>query len=241
MKNNHWGNVTTLISYIYLDEFEIDGLYSQLYPNILQETITYETKKNNSINGSINGSVLRMVETEGVLEHSSDTICSSEIQTKVSIEHKTNVIIKHVCDNHLYSLFDIIKESTFAHSMLRGRIVAGYARFLLTTIYDSEDKRVELTTIGSNFDKKNSTLILESGNRKNIRDMRVEEWSDCYEDYSQSNKYGIEMHLGGNKIRREFRHLTSNIKEGKMFDFSILGQISYSGADQYLIKPFAIW
>lgn len=57
----------------------------------------------------------------------------------------------------------------------------------------------------------------------------------------QSKEYGIEMHLGGNKIRREIRHLTKNIKEGKVFDFSVLGQISYSGANQYMVKPFAIW
>ena len=71
--------------------------------------------------------------------------------------------------------------------------------------------------------------------------MKLEESTDCYEDYFQSKEYGIEMHLGGNKIRREIRHLTKNIKEGKVFDFSVLGQISYSGANQYLIKPFAIW
>lgn len=241
MKNNHMNDVITLKSYIYLDEFEIDSLYNQLYPNILQETITYETKKNSNLNGSINGSALGMIEAEGVVGHSSDILYASEIQTKVSIEYKANVIIKHICDNRLNSLFDIIRESCHSHSMLRGRIIAGYASFLLAAIYDSEDKFIELRSIKNNFEKKDSTFILESGDRKSIRDLRLVEGTDCYEDYFQSKEYGVEMHLGGNKIRREIRHLTKNIKEGKVFDFSFLGQISYAGTNQYSIKPFAIW
>lgn len=43
--NNNDEIVTTLKSYIYLDEFEINALYNQLYPNILEETIVYETQK----------------------------------------------------------------------------------------------------------------------------------------------------------------------------------------------------
>lgn len=241
MKKSGMNDVITLKSYIYLDEFEINSLYNQLYPDILQETITYEAKKNNNLNGSVNGAALGLIEAEGTVEHSSDTLYSSEIQTKKSIEYKANVIIKHICDNRLNSLFDIIKESCHSHSMLRGRIIAGYASFLLTTIYDSDDKLIELRSIRNNFEKKNTTFILESGDRKSIRDLKLEEGTDCYEDYFQSKEYGIEMHLGGNKIRREIRHLTRNIKEGKVFDFSVLGQISYAGANQYLVKPFAIW
>ena len=241
MKKSSMNEVVALKSYIYMDEFEINSLYNQLYPDILQETVTYETKKNNNINGSVNGSALGIVNAEGVMGHSSDTIYSSEIQTKTSIEYKSNTIIKHICDNCLNSLFDIIDESCRSHSMLRGRIVTGYASFLLTTIYDSEDKLIDLRSLSNNFEKKNTTFILESGDRKSIRDLKLEESTDCYKDYFQSKEYGIEMHLGGNKIRREIRHLTKNIKEGKVFDFSVLGQISYSGANQYLVKPFAIW
>lgn len=123
-------DIVTLKSYIYMDEFEINGLYNQLYPDILQETVTYETKKNNNINGSVNGSALGIVDVEGVIGHSSDAMYSNEIQTKTSIEFKSNTIIKHICDNCLNSLFDIIEESCHSHSMLRGRIIAGYASAL---------------------------------------------------------------------------------------------------------------
>lgn len=241
MANNYMNSVTTLKSYIYLDECEINGLYSQLYPDILQETTTYEIKKNSNLNGSISGTVLGMIGAEGEIEHSSDTSFSGEIQTKIAIEYKTNMIIQHVCDNHLYSLFDIIAESCQSHSMLPGRIVAGYASFYLSAIYDSDDGQIELRSIKNSFVKKDTTFILESGNRKYIKELRLDEATDCYEDYSQSKKYGIEMHLGGNKIRREIRHLTGNIKEGKAFNFCVLGHISHSGMNQYSIKPFAIW
>lgn len=241
MKSKVANNVVTLKSYIYLDEFEINSLYNQLYPNILQETITYETKKNTNLNGTINGSALGMIEAEGMVGHSSDTLCASEIQTKVSIEYKANVLIKHICDNQVNALFDIIDESCSLHLLPQGGIIAGYAHFLLTTIYDSKDKRIELRSIKNNFKKKNATFILESGDRKSIHDLKIKEETDCYEDYFQSQKYGIEMHLGGNKMRREIRHLTSSIKEGKMFNFSVLGQLSYAGMNQYLIKPFAVW
>ncbi len=39
-----------LRSYIYLDEYEINNLYSQLYPDVLQEVIRYEVKQNNNSN-----------------------------------------------------------------------------------------------------------------------------------------------------------------------------------------------
>lgn len=234
-------SVVTLKSYIYLDEFEINGLYNQLYPDVLQETTTYKVNKNTGLAGSINGSVLGMIETEGGIEHSSDTSFSGEIQTKVAIEYKANVIIQHVCDNHLYSLFDIIARARQSQSMLPGRIVAGYASFYLTTIYDSKDMLIELHNIKNGFIKENATFILESGDRQKIRELRLDEGTDCYEDYSQSKEYGIEMHLGGSKIRREIRHLTRNIKEGKVFNFSVLGQLSHAGTNQYYIKPFAIW
>lgn len=97
--NTSKNSVITLKSYFYLDEFEINGLYNQLYPDVLQETTTYKVNKNTDLAGSINGSVLGMIETEGGIEHSSDTSFSGEIQTKVAIEYKTNVIIQHVCDN----------------------------------------------------------------------------------------------------------------------------------------------
>ncbi len=241
MANNYTNSVTTLKSYIYLDEFEINGLYNQLYPDILQETTTYGIKNNNNLNGSISGTVLGMIGAEGEVEHSADASFSGEIQTKIAIEYKANVIIQHVCDNHLYSLFDIIAESCQSHSMLRGRIIAGYAGFYLTAIYDSEDYFIELRSIKNSFVKKDATFILESGDRNYIRALQLDEGTDCYEDYSQSGKYGIEMHLGGNKIRREIRHLTRNIKEGKVFNFCVLGQISHAGLNQYSIKPFAIW
>lgn len=234
-------NVDTLKSYIYLDEFEINGLYNQLHPNVLQETTTYAVNKSTGLTGSISGSVLGMVETGGDVEHSSDTSFSNEIQTKVAIEYKTNVIIQHVCDNHLCSLFNIIAEAHQSRSLLSGRIVAGYASFYLTAIYDSDDVLIELQNVKNGFVKENATFILESGDRKKIKELNLDEGTDCYEDYSQSKRYGIEMHLGGNKIRREIRHLTQNIKEGKVFYFSVLGQLSHAGINQYYIKPFAIW
>ncbi len=234
-------NVITLKSYVYLDELEINGLYHQLYPDIIHETVTYATTQNDNLSGAVKGSVLSMIGAEGSTEHSSGSSRSSETQARIAIEHKANVIIQHVCDNRLRSLFDIIEESCRSHSMLRGLIIAGYAGFYLTTIYDSEDKLIELRNIENNFEKKGATFILESGDRKRIRELRLDDGTDCYEDYFQSQKYGIEMHLGGSKIRREIRHLTTNIKEGKVFDFSVLGQISYAGINQYLIKPFAIW
>lgn len=241
MKSKVANNEVTLKSYIYLDEFEINALYNQLYADISQETIKYEKKKNSNINSSINGLFLGMVGAEGGIDHLSDTSYSKEFQTQISIEYKTNVVIKHICNDSICSLFDIISESHTSKSILKGQIIAGYASFLLTTIYDSEDKRIELRSIKNNFKKKNTTFILESGDRKSVHNLKTQESTDCYGYYFQDKQYGIEMHLGGNKIRREIRHLTSNIKEGKMFNFSVLGQLSYAGRNQYLIKPFAIW
>lgn len=137
---------------------------------------------------------------------------------------------------------NIIDTAKKNHSLFRGRIVVGYATFALTQIYDKEDRLIELTYLSNNFNKKDSTFILESGCRKSLEELRISEESDYYEAYSASiGKYGLEMHMSGNKMRREVRHLTQLIKKGKAFDFTVLGQLSCAGGIYYSIKPFAIW
>lgn len=234
--------VTTLKSYIYLDEVEINGLYYQIYPNILEETTTYESKKNNDINGVVGGSFFDMVKADVELQHSSDNNYLSEIKTSISVEHKTNVIIKDICENRFKHLDDIVETANASHSLLRGRIIVGYAAFVLTQIYDSENRLIDLDNISNNFDRKNATFILESGCRNQLERLRMVEETDFYRTYySTYGKYGYEMHMSGNKIRRDIRHLTQVIKRGKMFNFTVLGHISYAGESQYAIKPFAIW
>ena len=230
-----------LRSYIYLDEYEINNLYSQLYPDVLQEVIRYEVKQNNNSNCAISGSALGVIATCGKMDNLSGASYTSEILTKISTDYKTNLIIKHVCNDCIYSLNEIISRFNDPRLILPGQIIVGYANFYLTQIYDVEDKPIPLHGIKNNFSKKGTTFILESGNREAIRKLRLEESTDCYEDYFQSEIFGIEMHFGGEKLRREIRHLTETIKEGKVFRCSILGQISYCGMNQYFIKPFAVW
>lgn len=232
----------TLKSYIYLDEFEINALYNQLHVNILEQTSTYETQKSSNLDGEVNGTIAELLSVGGNLSCSKGKNIINEIKTIIPIERKTNIIIQHVCNNHLKPLENIIDTEKKNHSLFNGRIVAGHATFALTQIYDKEDRLIDLTLLSNNFDKRDATFILESGCRKNLEQFRVSEESDFYKKYSTSvDKYGIEMHMGGNKMRREVRHLTQLIKKGKAFEFGVLGQISYAGDIYYSIKPFAIW
>lgn len=241
--NNNDEIVITLKSYIYLDEFEINGLYNQIYPNILEETTKYESKKNNALDGNVGGSVLGVINAQGALKHTSDNSVSNEVKTNVPIEYKANVLIQHVCNNQLKHLSDVIEIAKAANSLLRGRIIAGFAMFGLMLIYDSKDQLIELHTLSNNFDRKNSTFVLESGCRKELEKLGLIDESDFYYGTRSANegKYGFEMHMSGNKIRREVRHLTQVIKRGKAFNFAVLGHLSYAGANQYSIKPFAVW
>lgn len=234
--------VTTLKSYIYLDEFEINALYNQLFPNILEETFICETQNSGGMEGNVGGSILEVVSADGTLNYSHGKSVINEVKKSISIEYKTNVLIQHICNNHLKSLEEVIDIAKNNKSLLRGRIVVGYATFGLTHIYDSQDRLINLAKIPYNFNKKDSTFILESGCRKNLKELSVREDSDYYEAYSTiTGKYGLEMHMSGNKMRREVRHLTQVIKMGKAFDFVVLGQLSYAGDIHYSIKPFAVW
>lgn len=234
--------VTTLKSYIYLDEFEINALYNQLFPNILEETLICETQNSGGLEGNVGGSILDAVSADGALNYSHSKNTTKEIKTTVSIEHKANVLIQHICNNRLKSLEEVIDIAKNNKSLLRGRIVVGYATFGLTYIYDSQDRLIDLMKIPYNFNKKDTTFILESGRRNNLKELSVNEDGSYYEAYSASaGKYGLEMHMSGNKIRRETRHLTRVIKKGKSFDFTVLGQLSYAGDIHYSIKPFAVW
>jgi len=234
--------VAILKSYIYLDEFEINALYNQLFPNILEETVICETQNSGGLEGNVGGSILDTLSADGALNYSHSKNTTKEIKTVVSIEHKANVLIQHICNNQLKSLEEVIDIAKNSKSLLRGRIVVGYATFGLSYIYDSQDRLIDLMKMPYSFNKKDTTFILESGCRKTLKELSVSEETDYYEAFSAiTGKYGIEMHMSGNKMRREVRHLTQVIKKGKAFDFMVLGQLSYAGDIHYSIKPFAVW
>ncbi|MCL2153085.1 MAG: hypothetical protein FWH57_09040 [Oscillospiraceae bacterium] len=235
-------HVTTLKSYIYLDEAEISGLYNQLYPNVIEKVTSTGKRSDNSLDGSLGGSVFGVVKADGSYETNIEKNTTSETKETIPIERKANIIVAHVCNNKLRPLESIIDILRDSNSMLRGSIVAGFATFALTYLYDENEKLIDLATCPHNGDVKKYTLILESGCTKNVTDLKLNQKGDYYETSgTKGDKYGIEMHLGGEKMRREIRHLTYLVRNGKAFNFALLGHISHAGDKYYSIKPFAIW
>lgn len=247
---NHVMNdsITTLKSYIYLDEPEINGLYSQLYEDVIEQTISVGRKSSNSVDGTIGGTAFGIIKAEGTFEHSNDKDISDEIKTHISVQRKANILVSHVCNNHIPSLQSLIVSANASGSLMRGRIIVGYGVFALTALWDADDKIVDLSKLGHNFNVKSSTLVLESGNTNNIHEMAFDlsvshnQSHDVYDQpYKILGKYGIEMWIGGDKMRRELRHLTNSITRGKTFHLVVLGQLTWVGGQYYSIKPFAIW
>lgn len=236
-------SVTTLKSYLYLDEIEINELYSQLYEDVVEKTVKKTSKHNDSVDGSLEGNVFGLVKADGSYKQGSDCEETTEIRTRLSVARKANILVSYVCNNRIHSIDEVIRSSINSNILMRGRIIVGYGQFALTSIWDNNNQPIDLmSSKGNYYDIKSSTLVLERGATHSINEMvRYNDNDHDAHPSEMRSPYCIEMRMGGDKMRRELRHLTNTIRKGKSFHLIVLGQLSCAGGKYYAIKPFAVW
>lgn len=235
------GEHKMLRNYIYIDENSINGLYNQLYDNVLEETVSVQKKHENEIKGSVgtSGIMKSVVNIEGNYDLTLDSQKTSEKKIVLTLEKKVNALITVVSDNKCEYIKYILDEN---HPLEDSLIFVGKALFTLTALYDKEGMKTELHNYLMEYYTQNPSLVLESGTTSHVKKYSYHE-SDKYYNLMryEKMKYGLSMHMGGDKIRQSIRHLTHNIEFGKKFMFNVFGELYSNGSVSYSIKPFAIW
>lgn len=229
-------------NYIYLDEESIQGLYSQIYDNVLDEKISVENSYKGDVNGEIEatGLINSLVGLGADIGVEGSIQKISEKHFGLSIQKKTNLLISKLSNDVCVKIKDILDEK---HPLKNSIIFVGEALFTLTAVYDKNGVKTKLDGCLCKYYNENPSLILKSGSIYNL-DMSCENSKDDnYELIKEFGdmKYDITMHMGGDKIKESIRHLTHHIEFGKKFLFRIFGEIFYNGNFSYAIKPFAIW
>lgn len=233
----------TLRNYIYLDEEVIQGLYNQIYDNIIDEKVLTQNNFKGDIDGEVGTSGIVKSMLDAGVEFNTEYVLQrvNEKQLQLSIEKKTNLLISKISNDKIVKIKDILDEK---HPLQESIIFVGKALFTLTALYDQNGLKTDLSGSLITYYNQNPSMILETGSTFNINKYSsYEEYNDDYFDMKEYEdmKYGVIMNLGEKKIRQSIRHLTFHIKFGKKFLFNVFGEMYYNGGIYYLIKPFAIW
>lgn len=229
-------------SFVYLDDESIESLYSQIFDDIAEKS---QLQTNASgVDLSANSKVLNIV---GLSVNGKGEVSTTETAKIVtSIYKKAQCIINHFIDNTVFPIQTVIeKEQPFDESAL----FVGRGRFFLSDIVNKRNG----TSILFNADElqetypiidENSLFVLESGNTRFIHDHCCDYMNtdDYYKlNINKNAKYGLMMHMSNSKIKKDLPHLTWEIKKSKSFNFTVMGELIYSGDRFFKIVPFAIW
>lgn len=231
-----------LRNYIYLDEEAIQGLYNQIYDNVIDEKISTQNHFKGDIEGEVGaaGITKSLINIGANIDTGYEIQRLSEKQLQMSIEKKTNLLISQIADDKCIKIKDILDGK---HPLQDSVIFVGKALFTLTALYDKDGLKTDIDGYLVTYYNQNPSLVLESGSTYHVGKYSVNKEDD--EFYSMKEfedmQYGISMHIGGEKIRQSIRHLTHHIEFGKKFLFNVFGEMYYNGGVAYTIKPFAIW
>lgn len=232
-----------LRNYIYLDEDVIQGLYNQIFDNIIDETISTQ----NNFKGDISGGIEASGITKAVIDAGSNVGAeytvqkTNEKQYQISVEKKTNLLISKISNGAPQKISDILDGK---HPLKESIIFVGKALFTLISVYNQDGENTDLRNSLISYYDRNPSILLETGTTFHIGEYSIDYPDDDeYHDLREfeNMKYGVIMNLGEKKIRQSIRHLTFNIKLGKKFLLNVFGEIYYDSGKYYIVKPFAIW
>lgn len=224
-------------SFIYLDESNIDQLYSQIFEDIKEQNIVKSTEE--TLDATIKANLFGVLGSN--LDGQLNDLTSVSTIVRPSISQRAQKLINYfrsdiISIQEIISRCPAIEDSTF---------FVGKAPFFLSDICDENTGSSELEN-EPRFVKltQSSLIMLESGNTEFVK-----KYSSTYadsDDYyamnmSKQSTYGIMMYLSNSKVKKSIRHLTHQIKRGKHFNFSVFGKLSRYGPTLYGINPYALW
>ena len=231
-----------LRNYVYLDEEAIQGLYNQIYDNVIDEKVSTQNNFKGDIEGEVgvSGIAKSLINAEANVDTEYTIQRTNEKQLRLSIEKKTNILISQISTDKYVKIKDILDKY---HPLQDSTIFVGKALFTLTALYDKDGLKTDLDGYLFTYYNQNPSLVLESGSTYHVGKYSAN--NEDNEFYSlhefEDMIYGISMHIGGEKIRQSIRHLTHHIEIGKKFLYNVFGEMYYNGGISYTIKPFAIW
>lgn len=223
--------------YLYLDKEGIDSIYAQ-FPN---GNSNYKETISQQIDGKIDANLevtspfkaLGSVSAEAVAGAQHEIIQEQEIV--VTYEEKVKYIQKKLNQNHCGFISDILKSNPHLTSWL---IVCKGIFRLTAAIDDNTNNRVSISDIRNNpysytnlsFNFCSTPTLCHTSDK-----------TDLLKDALESGEYYVDMYFSGSKLVRNVRHITNELKFGKDFMFTVLGELSYEGDTIYSLKPYAIW
>lgn len=226
-----------LYFFLYLDCDNIDQLYSQVFGNMTEQSVTQSSKE--KFDSSVNANLLSVLGSN--IEGQSSNLVSVNTTYSLTASQKATQLIERF-RNEKTSIQDIILKNQTKEDNI---FFVGKATFFLRDICDAETGISQLGD-GHEFVRltDNSLIMLESGNTTFIK-----EFSSTYmdsDDYyainmSKMSRYGILMSLSNSKIKKNIRHLNNQIIRGKHNNFYVFGQLLKMSSELYSINPFAVW
>lgn len=231
-------------SFVYIDDYFIDSLYSQVFGDITEQTIL--TTNSEDVNVSAESKLLSLL---GFGLSGNEAFSESHTnKIVISTPRKAQLLINYLTKEKevISSLQEIIENNQpFNESLL----FVGKATFFLSDIIDKKtDSSLLYANDESDREKvvidKNSVLVLETGNTHFIHKhcSNYMNTDDYYKlNINKNVKYGIMMHMSNSKIKKDIRHLTWAISKAKSFNFFVLGELVKSSDQFYKAIPFAVW
>ena len=218
----------------YVDEDYLNSLYNQISENVTQIHIT--EGKSSDKEGTLIFDIGKIISSFkfpiGISLRTRYEIGKNVIKEKTitpSVEYKIQKIQDYIKDK--YKLKEIVKYD----SEVRG-IVWISDMFTLLELYYQGNKDKNLIH-KPNFIEKPSELVWHMH-----WSMKVDNSKRHYENSPELIKdVSVEMFLGGDKIKRKIKHITTAIEKYHPFDFNIIGDFCKIDNCTYTLKPIIIY
>lgn len=226
-------------SFVYLDEDAVQMLFSQVYGDIVEQDIEYSNLE--TMDSSVNTGLLEMLSSK--ISSKGEFSFSKKFKYVPSPARMTQMLIDQFKTDNIF-IQDIVESNQpFEESIY----FVGKGTFFLSDMYNQKTGESLFVTaleeqISHINPNDNSVIVLEMGKTYFVQNYCSDQDNLLIESEKPGcDKYGIMMHVSNAKMKKNFRHLTWEIKKAKKFDLYVFGEIVKCGDILYKISPFAIW
>lgn len=223
--------------YLYIDKEGIDSIYAQIpgskpnYKETISQQVDGKIDTNLKINtpfnawGSISAGATADAQREIIHEQS----------VVITYEEKIKNLQENLNQSQCRFISDVLKN--IPHWTNQLIVCKGLFR-LIGAIDDNSNSKVSISDIRNNpysytrlsFNFCSTPALCYTSDTKSLLKYALEK-----------EEYYVDMYFSGSKLVRSVRHITNEVKFGRDFMFTVLGELSYKGNAIYNLKPYAIW
>lgn len=217
-----------MFSIWYVDEEYLNSIYNQIAENVIQNVITQSYEVNKDIDRI--GNVGNIGIPVGISLNYRHRIAEGVIQEKVlvpAMEEKIMQVKEYIKTKK--KINDVIK----ARNIDKG-IVWIEEMFQLQELYYQGERRNLMNEIDVIKSPKELTWHL---NYRTYVDNSKREYEDSPERVKEAQ---VDMYMGGDKLRRNIKHITTKIEKRHAFLLDVIGELERYDNCSYTIKPIVI-